>query len=271
LRKRWGTKIPDFSFQFNAETLSSGKKLKVLYLIGEVPIILKSPCDFLIFQNIYPPEPGYEADLALPAAAFTEADGTFLNGEGRIQRVRKAVDPPGEALPDWEILCRIAEKMGESGFDFSSADEIREEISCLVKGFGDFDGSRRKPSSLVCDGELNIPKARSRGVKKTDKKFPLLLNISIVEHAHRGFPLSTWVEGARKIFAEGTLDINAEDAEKAKIFQGDKVVVTSADFQKTWPARILSEQPLGTLHVTLHQGESVGPNPHPVRIRKKNV
>ena len=271
LRKRWGTKIPDFSFQFNAETLSSGKKLKVLYLIGEVPTILKSPCDFLIFQNIYRPEPGYEADLVLPSAAFSEADGTFINGEGRIQRVRKAVDPPGEALPDWEILCRIAEKMGKSGFDFSSADEIHEEISCLVKGFGDFDGSRRKPSSLVCEGELNIPKARSGGVKKTDKKFPLLLNISIVEHAHRGFPLSTWVEGARKIFAEGTVDINAEDAEKAKIFQGDKVVVTSAHFQKTWPARILSEQPPGTLHVTLRQGESVGPNPHPVRIRKKNV
>ncbi len=271
LRKAWGTKIPPFSFQFSAETLSSGKKLKVLYLIGEVPTVLRPPCDFLIFQNIYPPESGYEADLVLPSAAFTEADGTFINGEGRIQRVRKAVDPPGEALPDWEILCRIAEKMGKSGFDFSSAREIHDEISSLVRGFGDFDGSARRPHSLTCEGKLSVPKARSRGVKKTDRKFPLLLNVSIVENAYRGFPLSVWVEGAKKVFPEGMVDISAEDARKAKISGGDEVVVTSSHFEKTWPARILAEQPRRTLHVTLRQGESVGPNPHPVRIRKKDV
>jgi formate dehydrogenase alpha subunit len=271
LSKRWGTKIPPFSFQFSAETLSSGKKLKVLYLIGEVPTIRRPPCDFLIFQNIYPPEASYEADLVLPSAAFTEVDGTFVNAEGRIQRARKAVDPPGEALPDWEILSRIAEKMGKSGFDFSGAGEIHKEISSLVRGFGDFDGSQRKPGSLTCEGNLNIPKTKSHGAKKTDKKFPFLLTTSVVEHTYRGFPLSSWVEGARKIFAEGIVDINAEDARKAKISDGDEVLVTSSHFEKTWPARIVSEQPQGMLHVTLHQGESVGPNPHPVRIRKKNV
>jgi formate dehydrogenase alpha subunit len=271
LRKRWGTKIPDFSFQFNAETLSSGEKLKVLYLIGEVPTTRRPPCDFLIFQNIYPPEANYEADLVLPSPAFPEVDGTFVNGEGRIQRLRKAVDPPGKALPDWEILCRIAEKMGKSGFDFSSAGEVHEEISSLVKGFGDFESSERKPRSLICEGNLNIPKAKSHGAKKTDKKFPFLLTTSVVEHTYRGFPLSNWVEGARKIFADGTVDINSEDAKKARIAQGDEVAVTSAHFEKIWPVRIVSEQPRGTLHVTLRQGEWVGPNPHPVRIRKKNV
>ncbi len=271
LRKRWGTRIPPFSFQFSAETLSSGKKLKVLYLIGEVPTIFRPPCDFLIFQNIYPPEADYEADLVLPSAAFTEADGTFINGEGRLQRARKAADPPDEVLPDWEILCRIAQKMGKSGFDFSNAREIHEEISSLVKGFGDFDGAKRTPDSLTCEGKLNIPKVRSRVVKKTDKKFPLLLNVSIVENAYRGFPLSTWVEGAKKIFPEGMVDVNTEDAGKAKISEGDRLVVTSAFFEKVWPARVVSEQPQGTLHVTLQQGESVGPNPHPVRMRKKNV
>ena len=67
------------------------------------------------------------------------------------------------------------------------------------------------------------------------------------------------------------MEINPEDAKKAKISQGDEIVVTSAHFEKTWPVRIVSEQPQGMLHVALHQGESVGPNPHPVRIRKKNV
>ena len=271
LRKRWGKEIPYFSSQWNAETLLLRRKLKVLYLIGEVPTNYRPSCDFLIFQNIYPPEPGYEADLVLPAAAFTEVDGTFINGEGRIQRVRKAVDPLGEALPDWEILCRIARKMGKAGFDFSNISEIHEEISHVVKGFGDFDNTERKPTSLICEGKLNIPKTRYSATKKKSKKFPLLLNTSIVEHTYKGFPLSIWVEGARKLFTEGMVDINLKDAKKVGISQGDEVVVTSANFEETWPARILSEQPQGTLHVTLRQGESVGPNPHPVRIRKKDV
>ena len=269
LRKRWGKEIPYFSSRWNAEILSSVKKVKVLYLVGEIPSNGKPACDFLIFQNIYPPDSLYEADLVLPSAAFTEVDGTFINGEGRIQRVRKAVDPQGEALPDWEILCRIAQKMGKTGFDFSNVYEIHEEISLMVKGFGDFDGTERKAGPLICEGKLSIPHTKSSEIKKASKKFPFLLNTSIVEHTYKGFPLSIWVEGARKLFTEGMVDINSEDARKAKISQGDEVVVISANFEKTWPARISSEQPQGTLHVTLRQGESVGPNPHPVRIRKK--
>ncbi len=269
LRKRWSVNVPKFSSRWNAEILSSGKKLKVLYLIGEVPSSLRPLCDFLIFQNIYPPDPSYEADLVLPSAAFTEVDGTFLNGEGRIQRIRKAVNPPGEALPDWEILCRIARRMGAKGFAFSGASKIHKEISSLIRGFGDFDGTKRKPISLICEGELNIPKIKPSATKKTSRGFPFLLTTSVVEHTYRGFPLSTWVEGAKKLFGEGIVGINPEDAGKAGLSPGDEVVVTSANFEKIWPAKISDDQPQGTLHVTLRQGESIGPNPHPVRIRKK--
>jgi len=271
LRKRWGANIPNFSSQWNAESLTSETKMKVLYLIGEVHPNDTLPSDFVIFQNIYPPDHLYDADLVLPSAAFTEKDGTFINGEGRIQRVRKAVNPPGEALPDWKILCRIAQKMGIKGFDFSCAEDIHNEISFLVKGFGNFDNIERKAGFLICEGELNIPQTKSSGTKKTDKKFPFLLNTSTAEHTYRGFPLSTWVEGLRKLFVEEMIDINPEDAKKARISQGDKVTVTSAYFEKIWFARILSDQPQGTLHATLRQGESIKPNPHPVRIRKKNV
>jgi len=271
LRNKWGADVPNFSSEWNAETLSSWKKMKVLYLIGEIPPNGTLSSDFLIFQNIYPPDYSCGADLVLPSAAFTEEDGTFINGDGRIQRVRKAVNPPGEALPDWEILCRIAQKMGISGFDFSSAGEIHVEISSIVKGFGNFDNTERKPTPLTCEGELIISQTAPSGKKKADKKFPFLLNTSAVEHTYRGFPLAAWVEGLRKLFVEGIVDINPEDARKTRISQGDEVIVTSACFKKIWSARILSEQPQGTLHVTLRQGESIELNPHKVRIRKKNV
>ncbi len=61
----------------------SGQKLKVLYLVGEVPPdTAVQRAEFVIFQNIFPPESAHAADLILPAAAFTEIDGSFVNGAG---------------------------------------------------------------------------------------------------------------------------------------------------------------------------------------------
>jgi formate dehydrogenase alpha subunit len=270
LKKVWGLRVQGLPPGWK-RTLSAGKKLKVLYLVGEVPLETLPESEFLIVQNIYPPDAWHATDLALPAASFAEVDGTFINGEGRVQRVRKAVDPPGEALPDWEILCRIARKMGKKGFDFSSARKVHDEISSLVKSLGDFEKPPRKPTPLACEAELLVPKAKHSSVKRADKRFPFVLNTSVVEHTHRGFPLSTWVKGAATLFPEGVLYVNSEDAKKAKICEGDEAAVTSADFEKIWPVRIVSEQPQGTLHAALRQGESVGSNPRRVRIRKKNV
>ncbi len=271
LRKVWNANLSDFSSSWNATALSSKTKMKVLYLIGEAPSNFQPPSDFLIFQNIYPPDPLYKTDLVLPSAAFTEIDGTFVNGEGRIQRGRKGVNPPGQALPDWKILCLIAQKMGKEGFDFSSPQEIHKEISSIVKGFGDFDNVERKAGPLTCEGKLTIPQTKPKGTKKVNKGFPFILNTSLSGHSYRGFSLTTWVEGTRKLFNDGLIELNPEDANKNRISQGDKVVVTSAQFEKVWIAKISNDQLQGTLHVTLRQGEVVGPNPHPVRIRKNDV
>ena len=271
LRREWREEVPYFTTPSGEGMFATKKKLKVLYLVGEIPSDILPPSEFLIVQNTYPPDPWYTADLALASAGFAEADGTCINGEGRVQRFRKAVDPPGDALPDWEILCRIARKMGKKGFDFSSARNIHEEISGLVKGLGSFDNPPRKATPLVCEGKLNIPRTESKKIKMTDRKFPFLLNTSIVEHTHRGFPLTVWVQGAAKLFPEAVLDINSEDARQAGVSHDDNLIVTSARFERIWPARVSDHQPRGTLHVTLRQSESVGPNPHPVRVRKKDV
>jgi len=270
LKNAWGLKVQGLPPGWK-KPFSAGRKLKVLYLVGEVPLETLPESEFLIVQNISPPDPWHAADLALPAASFAEVDGTFINGEGRVQRIRKAVDPPGEALPDWEILCRIARKMGKRGFEFSSARKVHKEISSQVKGFGNFDKPTRKATPLTCEAELFIDRTKPKRGEKADKGFPFILDTSVVEHTHRGFPLSSWVEGARVLFPEGVLCLNSEDARKIRISEGDEVLVTSADFEKSWPVRIVSEQPKGTLQVTLRQGESVGSNPHRVRIRKKNV
>jgi formate dehydrogenase alpha subunit len=271
LNKQWKAKLPELSTSWNFKSLQPGEKLKVLYVVGETLPNLKRLADFVIFQNIYPPDPWQDADLVLPAATFTETDGTFINGEGRIQRVRKAAEPSGEALPDWKIFCLIAQKMGKKGFDFDSASEVFAEISRFIKDFKDFEAPPRTAKSLTCEGEFNLPQAQSVSEKKPDKGFPLLLVTSAMEHTYRGYPLTDWVEGAEKLFSAGILEANPEDAEKIGISSGDEAVVTSKHFERIWPVKITPNQPKGTVRITLRYGESLEPNPCPVRIKSKNV
>jgi predicted molibdopterin-dependent oxidoreductase YjgC len=220
---------------------------------------------------MYPPDSLNQADLVLPSAAFGEADGTFISGEGRVQRARKALDPPGEALPDWRILCGIAKKMEAKGFEFRIARGIYREISRCAEGLGSFDRPHRKPVALLGQVKLTTPKRRSSGRRHPERRPPFILHASPMEHTYRGFPLTALVQGARQLFPHGTVDIHPKDAEKVGIAQGDEVVVSCDGFERTWRARIVSQQPPGTVHATLNPGEFSGPNPHPVRVKKKDV
>ncbi|UCG61331.1 MAG: molybdopterin-dependent oxidoreductase [Candidatus Zixiibacteriota bacterium] len=270
LKRAWKSSIPSFHSKWNAANPTAGKKLKVLYLIGESLLSnADKPADYIISQNIYPTDSLFETDLMLPAAAFTEADGTFINGEGRLQRIRKAVEPPGKAMPDWMILSKIAQKLGIDGFAYKKAADIHKEIAGLVEDFGSFSKPKREARSLNVKTEMKVIKPKRAPGVKTGKGHPFVLSTSISEHTHRGFPLSSWVDGTRSLFCEGRVAVNPEDARKAKLTDGDEVVISSNGFKKTVPVRIRLEQPPGTLQLTKTEAEAVNPNPHPVKMRKK--
>ncbi len=266
----WGAGLPTELGDWNAWSLPEGKRTKVLYLLGELPPQGPKPADFLIFQNIYPPAGFSVPDLVLPAAASTEVDGTFVNGEGRIQPVRRAVAPPGNARPDWEILCHIARKMGVPGFDFKNVTEIREEMAHLIEVYredGEEDGARR-PRPYSGTGRLSatvcpLPEVSGAG--------EFLLTVNAVEHIHRGFPLSAWVEGSKALLTEGLLEINPADATEAGICQGDSLAVSVGNIEHVWPAKLFRDQPRGTLNASLREWATFSPNPLPVRIRKAHV
>jgi formate dehydrogenase major subunit len=86
--------------------------------------------ELLVVQDLFMNETARRfAHVVLPAASSFEKDGTFMNSERRIQRVRRAVEPVGEVRPDWQIQCDVAKAMGyEEGFSFASAEEVWEEI-----------------------------------------------------------------------------------------------------------------------------------------------
>jgi len=87
--------------------------------------------DHLIVIDIFMTETAQLADVVLPAAAWGETDGVQTNTERRVQRIRRAVDPPGLAKPDWWIICEIAKRLGFQGFDYPSAREVFNEL-CSV-------------------------------------------------------------------------------------------------------------------------------------------
>src|SRR5256886_10678820 len=97
-----------------------------LYVVGENPLLSEpdlhdaekaiGQLDLLVVQDLFMHETAERAHVFLPAAAFAEKEGTFTNSERRVQRVRQALPPPGEARPDWwiagELAKRVARRLG---------------------------------------------------------------------------------------------------------------------------------------------------------------
>ena len=76
------------------------------------------------------------AHIILPAASPYEKDGTFTNDTGRVQKIRKAISPPGKAKPGWEILCMLGEKLDKSLFNYASASDVMDDINLKIPGYG---------------------------------------------------------------------------------------------------------------------------------------
>jgi predicted molibdopterin-dependent oxidoreductase YjgC len=113
------------------ETGPAGQALDVLYLIGEMVPKSSSGHPFILFQNLYPSTADASVDLMLPAAAFSEEEGTFIDSARRVRAIHSSVRPAGEALPNWLILSKIAQAMGVQDFEYNSVDDIRAEIPGL--------------------------------------------------------------------------------------------------------------------------------------------
>ncbi|GAI61711.1 unnamed protein product, partial [marine sediment metagenome] len=120
-------------------------KIKAMYIMGENSALsdpnanrsrqaLKK-LDFLVVQDIFPTETTEYADLVLPAACFAEKDGTFTNTERRVQKLNKALNPPGEAKADWKIISELAAKFGYK-MEYNSPKDVMNEIASLTPIYG---------------------------------------------------------------------------------------------------------------------------------------
>ena len=143
----WGVELsPNDGLNLNVmmRELAEGR-MKGVYCMGE-DIVMSEPnaakvekglnqCEFLVLQDIFANETMRYADVVFPAACFAEKDGVFTNSDRRVQRVRKAVEPPGEARADWEIICDVARAAGYPMPHYESPKEVYAELASLSPKF----------------------------------------------------------------------------------------------------------------------------------------
>ncbi len=144
--KAWGVKLsPNNGLTITAAIAKAHHgELKGLIVIGENPMMSDPDIhhveealdnlDFLMVQDIFLTETAQKADVVFPGVSFAEKDGTFTNTERRVQRVRKAVNPRGDARPDWQIICELSNRLGYS-MNYNSVEEIFEEIRTVTPSY----------------------------------------------------------------------------------------------------------------------------------------
>ena len=259
--------------------------IKAIYIMGENPLLsdpdlhhvqesLKK-LDFLIVQDIFMTETAQLADVVLPSASFAEKDGTFTNTERRVQRIRKVVNPPGEARPDWKIIAGISTQMGYS-MNYSSAKEIFEEMASVTPSYAGITYKRIEKEGIQwpCptpehNGTKFLHKdkfSRGRGLfhaieyippaEVTDKEYPFILSTGrVLYHYHTG-TMTRRSLGTSELCPESLVELNPADAAKFGISDGQMVKVTSRRGSVKAKTRVTEKSPQGTIFMNFHFAEA---------------
>jgi predicted molibdopterin-dependent oxidoreductase YjgC len=153
----WGKEPPGGPGWTLCEMIEAARRgeLKALYVMGENPLAVLprearealEGLDLLIVQDLFLTESAARAHLVLPGAGFAEKNGTYTSVERRIQRVRAAMDPPGEARPDWWILAEVLRRLGVDG-EYDTAADVMKEICEAIPEYGGVQYSRLEKGGL---------------------------------------------------------------------------------------------------------------------------
>jgi predicted molibdopterin-dependent oxidoreductase YjgC len=213
--------------------------------------------------------------VVLPAAGFAEKEGTFTNFERRVQRVRKAIEPLGDSLPDWEILLQIASKMG-CPIPYSSPQQIMDEIEDLVPLYQNLTYSYFEREDLdwidlasdhlgarrLYKGSFPAGFGRFSQVEYTpptsapNDGYPLtLLSGSILHHFGSG-TRSLRASRLKKFSSHAWVEISEVDAKHLGYSGGDLVKLVSPAGEVTTKISVTDTLPSGTLFMPISFPES---------------
>jgi formate dehydrogenase major subunit len=264
------------------EGLVSGK-VRGFYIFGEnlastEPDIHKvehelAAAEFVVVQDIFHNETTRFAHVILPAAAWSENDGTFTNSERRVNRVRTASPAPGEAKPNWWIFREIARRFGHE-WPFNSAQEIWDnEISMLAPNVGGIKYSRIEHDGLqwpcptvehpgtsflhrggqfTCGLGRFAPAQWTPPAEVPDEDYPLVLSTGRRLYHYHTRTQTGRCEGLNDLLGEETADISFSDADRLGIAHGEIIRVRSRRGEVTVRANVTPEVPEGLVWMAFH-------------------
>ncbi len=291
----WGVKVPPkrgWHLSGMLEAMDHGE-LTALYVVGENPMQSEADrglterrlgrLDFMVVQDIFLTATAQVADVILPAAAsWAESEGTVTNSERRVQRVRKAMDPPGEAREDLWIIYEIARRMGTDWGEASAEhtwDEVRQ-ISPVHRGMtykrlDELGGiqwpcwDEEHPGELFLHSRLwenPMPGLRvpfvavdhDPPVDKLDADFPIRLTTGRrLDSYNTGVQTGGYTSPLRR---GESLDISPEDATAYGLAEGERVRVVSRRGAVETPVRIDPSLRPGLTFMTMHFQDDVATN-----------
>src|SRR5262245_83589 len=293
--KAWGVPVPPHRGWTLSEMFDAMERdeLSAIYVIGENP--LQSEADqkrakhllgtreFMVVQDLFLTATAELADVVLPAsAAWAESEGTVTNSERRVQRVRKALDPPGDARDDLWIIYELARRMGHD-FGSPAAEDVWNEVRRLSPVHAGMSYKRLEelggiqwpcydedhPGELFLHSRLwddPVPGNRvpfvavehDPPVDKLDDDFPIRLTTGRrLDSYNTGVQTGGYTSPLRR---GETLDISPEDAERLELADGERVRVTSRRGSVETPIRIDASLRPGLTFMTLHFQDDVATN-----------
>jgi formate dehydrogenase major subunit/formate dehydrogenase alpha subunit len=232
--------------------------------------------DFLVVQDIFLTETALLADVVLPAASFAEKTGTYTNTERRVQAGYKAIEPPGEARADWEIICEISRR---SGYDmkYSSAVEILAEINSLTPSYTGITFDRlaashglqwpcpgiEHPGTPILHKEkftrglgIFLPCGFKPLAEAPDEEYAFLLTTGRDYYQYHTGTMTRRTNLLEREAPCALVQINTDDAARLNIKKGDLVELASRRGTMTARADITEKVPGKVLFTTFHFHES---------------
>ncbi len=292
----WGGKPigakPGYTATEMFDALHDGR-LKAVWIIGSNPLVslpdvrkaeeALAKAKFVVVQECSSkPETLKYADVVFPAATWAEKEGTMTNAERRITYLNKIVEAPGEALPDAEILCRFAQKMGFHGFDFGSFAAIYEEHCALTKGTSidigrlSYDVLKEKRSvqwPLKEDGSGTARLFEDKLFYTASKKAvihavddanlseavtpdrPLILTTGRIRDQWHTMTKTGKVSKLKQHISNTYIEIHPDDAAKRTIADGDLVEVLNGRGCVRVKAKVSTDIKKGVVFLPMHWGK----------------
>jgi predicted molibdopterin-dependent oxidoreductase YjgC len=282
LSELWQKEIPAEPGVKATELIEAIEKgnIKGLYLMGCDPIMslydsertrkALEKLDFLLIQDLFSTESAQLAHAVLPSASFAEKEGSFTNGERRIQWIHKAIESYRNALPDWQIIQNLSDRLGYS-MQYEDAWSIFQEIE---KGVPQYKGASRYVKRMhgvqwpVLEGGDGTKFLKQENIHGTffiieleeekpinDPAYPFIL-ITGTSLYHCG-TLSTYAEGPNAISSDDWIELNVNDGERLGIKEGEKVIIKSLQGEIKTKVTFKTEV---TLHNSVPEGVVFAPD-----------